>query len=219
MESERHKESMNKRRWNDIYRKEGYEFEVDKNIDSILAIFEENSVERVLDLGFGSGRHTVHLAKRGFDVYGIDISTAGAKKAKQQLTKNGLKANLSIGSIYKKLPYKDSLFDAIISIRTLNHAKIKSIHKTIKEMKRVLKPKGLIFVTVRKRISKKLRVPYKDIAPRTYIPLEGKEKGVIHYSFNKSLLRKEFRNFKIYDLWIDDENYYCLLGELKDDWM
>jgi hypothetical protein len=30
----------------------------------------------------------------------------------------------------------------------------------------------------------------KMIAPRTYQPLEGKEKGVTHYLFNKSILKK-----------------------------
>ncbi|GAH89086.1 unnamed protein product, partial [marine sediment metagenome] len=32
---------------------------------------------------------------------------------------------------------------------------------------------------------KKKRLPFKQIAPRTYIPLEGDEKGIAHYLFNK----------------------------------
>ncbi|MEM5790534.1 MAG: hypothetical protein QXP77_00545 [Candidatus Aenigmatarchaeota archaeon] len=40
----------------------------------------------------------------------------------------------------------------------------------------------------------------KIIAPRTYVPLDGREKGLIHFWFNKTLLRKEFRNFKIHKI-------------------
>ena len=55
---------------------------------------------------------------------------------------------------------------------------------------------------------------------RTYVPIEGEEKGVVHYAFNKKLLRKEFKNFKIDCLRLDCgkqewERYYCLDGKLK----
>jgi Xaa-Pro aminopeptidase len=47
------------------------------------------------------------------------------------------------------------------------------------------------------------------------IILGGSEKGIPHYRFNKKILLKEFKDFKILDFWIDSENYYCLLGQLK----
>ena len=107
-----------------------------------------------------------------------------------------------------------------VSIRVIHHARIQDIRKLIKEIKRILKPKGLIFITVRKKTPQNSRLKFKTKAPRTYIPVEGDEKEVIHYLFNKKLLIKGFKDFKIYDLWIDYgkkdwECYYCLLGELK----
>lgn len=92
-----------------------------------------------------------------------------------------------------------------------------------------MKPAGLIFITVRTRKFKKFYLKstiiekyknqksrYKVIAPRTYVPIEGGEKGLIHYLFNKNLIRKEFKNFKLYDIWMDTEKrHYCFLGELK----
>jgi len=106
--------------------------------------------------------------------------------------------------------------------KATHHAKIEKIRKLIKEMERILKLGGLIFVTVRKHRSKK-EIPkeklwkIKFIAPRTFIPLSHEEKGLIHYLFNKKLLRKEFKNFKIYDIWFESHKthyHYCLLGEL-----
>jgi len=49
---------------------------------------------------------------------------------------------------------------------------------------------SIVYLTVPKKKSKNKRLPFKEIEEITYIPLEGKEKGVIHYLFNKKLIRK-----------------------------
>ncbi len=210
------------KQWDKIFKEKGKYFnKPQKDMPRIVRLFKKHQVKIVLDLGCGSGRHTVFLAKHGFKTYGFDISQHGIKIAKNWLKNDGFKANLKIGSIYKKLPYKDSFFDAVISIRTIHHAKIKSVRKLIKEIERVLKPTGLIFITVAKpgrpvACGGKM-VKSRMIAPRTYLALEGKERGAIHYLYNKALLRKDFRNFKIYNIWFDSstKKHYCLLGELK----
>jgi ubiquinone/menaquinone biosynthesis C-methylase UbiE len=187
----------------------------------VVKYFKKYNVRKVLDLGCGSGRHLVYLAKRGFDVYGIDIAEHGIKIARRWLKEEGLKANLKVGDIYRKLPYKNNFFDAIISIRTLHHERIEKIKKLIKEMERILKPNGLIFITVTKRESKK-KIPKEDlwkikfIAQRTIIPLTGEENGLIHYYFNRNILKKEFKNFKVLEMWIEQRRpHYCLIAQLK----
>lgn len=106
---------------------------------------------------------------------------------------------------------------------------LQSIRKTIREIERTLRSKGLIFMVVRKRkfrrfypkltiIEKygKQKARYKVIASRTYVPIEGGEKGLIHYLFNKELIKKEFKSFKIYNIWINSvKRHYCFLGELR----
>ena len=209
------------KQWDKIFQKQGKYFtKPQRDIPRVIKLFKKKGARRILDLGCGSGRHTVYLAKLGFEVYGLDISRTGIKIAKDWLRKEKLKTNLKINSIYKKLPYKDNFFDGIVSIRVINHAKIRSIRKLIKEIERILKPAGLLFITVAKLQPKESTIPIiksKMIAPRTYVSLEGKEKGAIHYLYNKTLLRKDFRNFKIYNIWADSSSkkHYCLLGELK----
>lgn len=207
--------------WNKIFKKSGKVFtKVQEDIPKVVKLFKKHNVKKVLDLGCGSGRHTVHLAKRGFDVYGLDVAEEGIKITRDWLKKENLKAHLKVGDIYQKLPYKDDFFDAIISTQTLHHQRIGKIRKLIREIERILKPKGLIFVTVTKKKTKK-ELPKKGlwkikmIAPRTFIPLDYEEKELIHYWFNKKILRKEFKNFKIYDVWVDSKHHYALFGELK----
>lgn len=219
------------RQWNKIFKQYGKVFtKTQEDLPEIVKIFKKHNIKKVLDLGCGSGRHTVYLARKNFRVYGIDIAEEGIKIAKEWLKREKLQANLKVGSIYKKLPYKDNFFDAIISSNTIHHAKIKDIRKAVKEIERVLRPNGLIFITVRKRKFKKFwpkftiiekygkqKTRYKVIGHRTYIPLEGGEKGLIHYLFNKELIRKEFKNFKIYDIWVDSKRrHYCFLAEFKN---
>ena len=189
--------------------------EPEEGLDKVVEVFREHGVRRVLDLGCGSGRHLVFFAERGFEVYGIDISETGIGIAEEWLKAKGLSADLRVGSVYERLPYGDGFFDAVVSIRVIHHARIEDIRKAIGEIERVLKPNGLAFVTVRKRVSKRRRLKFKKLDSRTYVPLEGDEKGLVHYLFNKELLRKEFKNFRIYELSVDSKGYYRLFGELK----
>ena len=93
--------------------------------------------------------------------------------------------------MYGKLPYENNFFDAVISFRAIYHAKIDEIRKTIKEIERILKPHRLIFITIRKKTPNKTMAKHKMLDSRTWVPIEGEEKGVVHYMFNKKLLSRE----------------------------
>ena len=48
--------------------------------------------EKILDLACGYGRHSLELARRGYDVTGIDIISEYIEYATEQTEKEGLKA-------------------------------------------------------------------------------------------------------------------------------
>ena len=211
----------NREQWNKKYQKETKLPPIDDEMKEIMMLFRKKKVKKILDLACGSGRHVIYLTENSFDVHGIDISDKGIEIAKSLLKKRNLSVHLQVGSMFNNLPYENNYFDAIICIRALNHGTIEEIRNGIKEIERVLKSHGILYLTVRKRISKTKRLPFNEIAPRTYIPLEGDEKGITHYLFNTKILRKEFNNFVIKKLWIkygpkNWEAYYHLLGELKE---
>jgi SAM-dependent methyltransferase len=203
---------LNMQQWNEAFKKNGRIFtEIQEDIPKITAFFKDHNVKRILDLGFGSGRHTVYLAREGFDVYGLDVAMEGLRLTKSWLKQENVKAHLKIGNIYEGLPYPDNFFGAIVSSQVIHHSRIESIRELIKEMERVLVSHGLVFITVPERLAR----ASETVAPRTYVPLEGMDKGLVHYIFKKSLLRKEFSNFRINRIWVDSHQQYCLLGELK----
>jgi len=210
--------------WDIIYKKgkENYNYyditEPHRDIGEITRIFKKRKVKKILDLGCGAGRHVIYLAKKGFKVYGIDVAAEGIKITKKFLREQNLKANLKIGNIFKGLPYNDNFFDAVISVQVLQHGTLNQIKKVIRDIERILKPKGLLFITLCGRYSKgKIRYcivkTAKKIAPKTYVPTIGNEAGIPHYVYDKRTLKKHYKNFKMIGFWKDDKDYYCFLGE------
>ena len=205
-----------KEAWNNVFEKHGEVlFAPQEDMPRIAIEFEKKGIKRVLDLGCGSGRHSIFLAEHGFDVCGIDASPEGIKIAGKKLGEKKLEADLKVGDIYEKLPYPDGSFGAIVSTRAMHHNTIEKIRELIKEMERILAPGGMVFITVPKRNDGR---DEKEIAPDTFVPLSGEEKGLTHYYFNEATLRKEFGDFSITDIWEESKGgHYCLLGELKKE--
>lgn len=67
--------------WEEIYR--GGEFlirNLHPEMKECTEFFKRREARRILDLGCGSGRHTVYLASMGFDVYGLNFITCRIDK-------------------------------------------------------------------------------------------------------------------------------------------
>jgi 2-polyprenyl-3-methyl-5-hydroxy-6-metoxy-1,4-benzoquinol methylase len=57
--------------------------------------FKRHKVKRILDLGCGLGRPCIHLAERGFEVVGIDISKSALRMANAWVRREKL-ANVAL---------------------------------------------------------------------------------------------------------------------------
>jgi len=58
--------------------------------DFIEKEIEYNKATRILDIGCGTGRHSIELAKRGYIVVGIDLSESLLKRAKEKASEQKL---------------------------------------------------------------------------------------------------------------------------------
>lgn len=205
--------------WENIFKKEGKFFLHPRpEMPAIVKWLKQRKVTKVLDLGCGTGRHLIYLAQRNFDVYGLDESKTALKLSRAWLRQKQLLAHLKVGNLHKKFPYKNNFFDAIISTQVIHHGTTKQVKKTISEMRRVLQLDGVIFITVAKRlfIGDKIIYKSKEIEPHVYVPLEGPEKGLAHFLFNKKLIRDLFCDFKILEVSVDSDNKnYCFRGVKK----
>jgi SAM-dependent methyltransferase len=99
-------------------------------------------IRNILDAGCGGGDFAEGLAKEGFNVYGLDLSTSGIKAAQAR----GI-GTFVVSSVYDDLtaPFGLSAFDAIVSIETIEH--LYSPKTFVSCAKAALRPKGLLIVT------------------------------------------------------------------------
>ena len=68
---------------------------------------------RILDIGCGDGRHALFLAKKGFEVTAIDISTAGINKLSKLAIRSGVSINTQVLDM-RQFEFTNS-YDAIIA--------------------------------------------------------------------------------------------------------
>jgi SAM-dependent methyltransferase len=99
----------------------------------------------VLDVGCGTGENALYLARNGFSVVGIDLSTGAIAAAKAKATERKLKADFRVGNALS-LDFASSRFDNAIDsglFHTFNDADRMPFAR---EIARVLAPKGRYFM-------------------------------------------------------------------------
>jgi ubiquinone/menaquinone biosynthesis C-methylase UbiE len=97
---------------------------------------------RVLEVGFGSGRLHLELARR-YRMAGLDLAPGMVALTRRRLAAQGLTSDLAAGSVYA-LPWPDAAFDAVLS--TFAFSAFGDADAALDEMIRVTKPGGKVIV-------------------------------------------------------------------------
>jgi tRNA (uracil-5-)-methyltransferase TRM9 len=102
---------------------------------------------KLLNIGCAHGPDFLPFS-HGFDLWGIDISPAMLRLGLRYARKVGLYVNLTAGDALS-LPFRSNTFDWAISVAAYHHIRGgDQREKAFKELKRVIKPGGEIFLTV-----------------------------------------------------------------------
>ncbi len=126
-------------------------------LDQILKGRFENKT-KLLDAGCGEGRNLRYFVNNDFDVYGLD-SNALAIQMAQMTYKTVPKQNWKTGLI-EKIPWSDENFDAIICNAVLHFADDEThFFNMMRELERVLKPSGILFIRTASTIGLKSELP------------------------------------------------------------
>ena len=106
---------------------------------------------KILEVGCGSGAFTTFTARavgnKG-EVYALDIQPEMLKQIENKLKRpenNNIKNIRLIEGDALNMPLEDNFFDLVYIITVFQE--IPDKHKALKEMKRVLKPKGILAIT------------------------------------------------------------------------
>jgi 2-polyprenyl-3-methyl-5-hydroxy-6-metoxy-1,4-benzoquinol methylase len=71
-----------------------------------------NKESKIIDIGCGTGRHSIELSKRGYDITGIDLSEAMLQRAREKAEQNGLQVEF-LRYDARNLPFENQ-FDLAI---------------------------------------------------------------------------------------------------------
>jgi len=85
-------------------------------VEGILKILNLPKGSRIMDLCCGYGRHSIPLAKSGFEVTGLDLSETLLRRAKKDSRKEGVKIRWRKGDM-REIPFENE-FDGVINIFT-----------------------------------------------------------------------------------------------------
>ena len=111
-----------------------------------------NAGDTVLDIGCGEGRHSIGLyVDREVNAIGIDLSMEDMKTAKNRIKDFSITETNTSSCVFgagdiKSLPFEDNLYDAVICSEVLEH--LESLDDAVSEIVRVLKPGGVLAVSV-----------------------------------------------------------------------
>jgi ubiquinone/menaquinone biosynthesis C-methylase UbiE len=120
---------------------------------------------RILDAGCGAGEWVAFLNEQQFVAEGVDYSPELIARTRSTYPQHRWK----VGAI-QELPYESASFDAIISWGVIEHDQ-RGPSEALREFKRVVKPGGVVIVTVpvdseRQRRSSRSYFPNDARAPR-----------------------------------------------------
>ena len=176
---------------------EVYNFSTRK--DLVLSMLKKNNW-KVLEIGCGPGVMSKELSQKGYELFELDISKKMIKEAieKSKQSKIENMPLFLIGDV-ENLCFSDSQFDAVICLGTLQLVNDK---KAIKEIYRVLKPKGILIVAVptKRMISSFLKLVVRPLTPLIYkimkrerIIINFKNKGYNPWQLDRLLTRNGFK--------------------------
>jgi SAM-dependent methyltransferase len=118
----------------------------DAECDFLEKIFEANAskpVRSILDLGCGTGGHAIPLARRGYSVTGVDLSTQMLSAARSKSAEAGLAIELVEGDA--RQIYLSHTFDAVIAMFAVMSYQTSNadLEAVIQTARRQLLPGGL----------------------------------------------------------------------------
>lgn len=168
--------------------------------DDWLELFDraiKNCKTPIIDLGCGSGNDTLYLIEKGKNVIPCDYS----KNAIENIKRNFPEVERAeCFDMSKGLPFEDNLTDIIIADLSLHYFSEEKTFEILKEIKRVLKPNGLLFF----RVNSVKDVNHgagegKEIEPHFYETEDGRQKRF----FDLNDINRFFSDFEI--LYINEE--------------
>ena len=109
-------------------------------LKSLFKKYISNHEQLVLDLGCGTGHLVEILTRQGYRVLGLDIRLEGLQATRRLIPRSWL-----VQGQATHLPFADKSFEVVLLVDVLEHLEDVA---ALREVRRVMKPDGLLILTV-----------------------------------------------------------------------
>lgn len=172
-----------------------------RRIEIVMEAIEPKPEEEILDVGCGVGTFAFHCAKMGARACGIDYSFESIKAANTLCARFGAcqNATFAVGDA-TKLPFGDGYFDKIVAADFIEHMTLSEKEELVKEMRRVLKPEGMVVVFTPNGIREDMGAFYwrmRNILFKDNIPTTELHYGLTRRSEFEEICKKYDFKFKL----------------------
>jgi ubiquinone/menaquinone biosynthesis C-methylase UbiE len=109
-------------------------------VERVVATLKSTRINRVLDLGCGTGNVEQRLQKNHAEIIGVDSSEQMLERARRKCPQ----VDFRLQDLNERLRFEDEAFDAVISVHSLYL--LNDMGFALSEIKRVLRPNGRLIL-------------------------------------------------------------------------
>lgn len=181
--------------------------EIKKEVNFIRSVFKLPKTAKILDLACGPGRHSIELAKQGFNIIGLDFNTHFLNIAKKKARKESLDVEFVLGDM-RKLSYWNE-FNAVVCMYTsFGYFSKKDNSKVLENISKSLTKNGLLLLDlpnkdwVVNKLPKKTWQKFKDeylLEERSFDKKKGTFKNEITVISSNCKINKTYTDVHLYD--------------------
>ncbi|MFE4132261.1 class I SAM-dependent methyltransferase [Peribacillus sp. YIM B13482] len=166
--------------------------------DWTIGLLNSNGNEKILEVGMGNGSTLTRLAQVNIlgRNYGVDISEKMVKEAMRRNRKylyDGV-VDIQVANI-ESLPFRNDFFDKVFTVHTIYFWD--DIDQGICEAYRVLKPHGMLFLSIMDKTNMEMMEQTKDFKLYSIQEIES------------SLVQCGFKDIRIHNR----DEFYCLVAK------
>ncbi|MBD3191583.1 MAG: methyltransferase domain-containing protein [Candidatus Heimdallarchaeota archaeon] len=134
--------------WYDTFMPKPSDDQTLNEVNFIVDHLPMSSYQTILDVCCGIGRHSINLAKKGYEVTGIDINQQALNQARAYMQSEGVKVNF-LQKDMRKLSMLQGYYDAILSLwQSFGFFDQQTNERIVHQINQKLSPKGRFILDI-----------------------------------------------------------------------
>ncbi|HEX9916634.1 MAG TPA: methyltransferase domain-containing protein [candidate division Zixibacteria bacterium] len=191
--------------WERCFSNSGFDFKLPpkRRISEVVKRLRKYNVSKVLDLGCGFGRWSIALARAGFQVKAVDISSEAIKRLTKWANQKSLSIETKVSSAQRLVSIGEKV-DAVICNSVLDHMLSSEASKSMLNLKNALKFGGIAYLSF-DGLDQEDKDKHVSLEDSTRRYTEGKLKGMLWRFYSNEEIRSLCKDMEVLEF-IENSN-------------